>query len=80
MMKDRIINILLALDCFLFSLLTLGRAYPFESFSSAAWRAERHGWPYGRVRPIIDRLFWFDPGHCRRAYEQAKLNLPVDQR
>lgn len=76
----RLINIIFALDCFLFSLGTLGRSYPFESFSSAAYRAERLGRFYGRMRPVIDRLFWFQPQHCQCAYERAKLNLPEDQR
>jgi hypothetical protein len=77
---SRLLNVLLALDCFLFSLCTLGRAYPFESFSSAAYRAEQQGRFYGKFRPIIDAVLWFDPDHCKRAYTYAKLNLPEDMR
>lgn len=80
-MKDRLINILFALDCCAFTVLTLGRAYPFESFSSAAYRAERMGLFYGRFVPVIDWLFsWAQTNHCQQAYEQAKLNLPPDER
>lgn len=77
-MKDRIINILFALDCFLFAVCTLGASYPFESFSSAAWRAESLGLFYGRARKWIDKLLGV--GHCCRAYHFAKLNLPPEQR
>jgi hypothetical protein len=75
---SRVVNILFIADCFLFSLCTLGAAYPFESFSSAAWRAETNGLFYGKFRPLIDALFWFQPGHCQRAYTRAKFNLPQD--
>ena len=49
--KDRIANKMFAFDCFLFSFCTLGLSYPHESFSSAAWRAEKNGLFYGRFRP-----------------------------
>lgn len=79
---SRIVNILLALDNFLFALVTLGGSYPFESFSSAAYRAENMGKFYGKVRPLIDGLFRLlgQREHCKAAYESAKLNLPEDQR
>lgn len=79
-MLDRVVNMLFALDCFLFSLLTLGKAYPFESFSSAAYRAEKQGRLYGKARPLIDTLLWFNPMHCQHAYINAINNLPEDQR
>lgn len=81
--KQRLINVLFALDCFLFSLLTLGGSYPYESFSSAAWRAEGRGDFYGKARPLIDWLFRVILGqndHCAKAYFGAKYNLPPDQR
>ena len=79
---NRVINILLTLDCFLFSVATLGKSYPFESFSSAAYRAEKHGRFYGRTRKWIDKLFSLlgQTDHCKAAYESAKFNLPEDQR
>ncbi len=76
----RIINILFAFDCFLFSVCTLGKSYPYESFSSAAYRAELKGRFYGKARPLIDALFFFQKDHCKIAYEQAKFNLPEDMR
>lgn len=79
---SRLVNILLALDCLAFSLLTLGKAYPAESFSSAAYRAELQGRFYGKARPAIDWVFgWLGQrDHCRAAYESAKFNLPDDMR
>lgn len=78
----RVVNIIFAWDCALFSTLTLGKAYPGESFSSAAYRAESLGMFYGKVRPAIDWLFsWLgQKDHCKTAYFSAKLNLPEDQR
>lgn len=76
----RAINIFFSFDCFAFTVLTLGKAYPFESFSSAAYRAEKMGLFYGKARPFIDALFWFEPEHCRAAFDRAVLNLPPDQR
>lgn len=79
---NRIVNILLTFDCFVFSVCTLGKAYPSESFSSAAYRAETMGLFYGRARPLIDWLFgWLgQTEHCKAAYLSAKLNLPEDMR
>ena len=78
----RIVNILLALDCFAFSVLTLGKSYLGESFSSAAYRAESMSKFYGRARPAIDWLFGLlgQVDHCKAAYFSAKLNLPEDMR
>ena len=78
----RIVNVLLAFDCFAFSFCTLGGAYTSESFSSAAYRAELHGRIYGKARPVIDWLFSLlgQKDHCKTAYESAKLNLPEDMR
>jgi hypothetical protein len=82
-MRERILNVLFALDCFLFALFTLGGSFPSESFSSAAWRSENMGGWYGRIfRPVIDwvarKLGQVD--HCKSAYYRAKLNLPPDER
>ena len=80
-MINRLIKIIFMLDCFLFTLLTLGAAYPFESFSSAAYRGELNGRLYGRMRPVIDWLAsWAQTEHCKKAYERAEFNLPPDQR
>jgi hypothetical protein len=74
-MKRRILNILIAFDQFLWVLLTLGRGYPDETISAAAWRMERAGRLAGRImRPIIDALFWpLERQHCELSY-YAELN------
>lgn len=79
---NRVINILFTFDCFLFSVCTLGKAWPGESFSSAAFRAETMGLFYGKARPLIDALFSLlgQKEHCKYAYLSAKLNLPEDMR
>ena len=77
---SRLVNILFAFDCLILALLTLGKSYPSESISSAAYRAELNGRFFGIFRPVIDRIMWFDPEHCKRAYRSAKLNLPEDER
>lgn len=80
----RIFNVMLALDQFLFCVLTLGNADPDESASAAAWRTEQKGRLLGRLfRPIIDWLFipW-QVEHCRHAFEaeMAKAQLPPEYR
>ena len=82
-MIARLARTLYALDCFLFTLLTLGSAHIGESFSSAAWRSELNGGWYGRIaRPVIDWLAaWLnDPDHCQRVYLTAYQDLPDDMR
>ena len=82
-MKRRILNILIALDSFVLAILTLGSAWPGETISSAAYRAETLGLFFGRARPVIDWMFSrIERDHCRLAYEYAvsKRNLPGDMR
>jgi hypothetical protein len=68
-MKRRALNFLIALDQFLFCLVCLGGSNPDETASSAAYRLEKAGRWQGKVfRPVLDRLFWFDPMHCMGAY------------
>jgi hypothetical protein len=69
-MKQRILNILIAIDQLLYVLITLGNGNPDETMSAAAWRLEQNGHYSGKLfRPIIDSLFWFDPNHCQTSYE-----------
>lgn len=80
-MKQRILNWLIAFDQLAFNTLTLGRSSPDETLSAAAWRWERSGKLVGRVlRPLVDTLFWFDPDHCRMAYQSELhgLHLPPE--
>ena len=82
-MNQRILNLLVSLDSFLFVVLTLGMGYPGETFSSAAYRAELTGKFFGKARPIIDWLLcWLEDDHCKQAYLYAcdKRNLPEDMR
>lgn len=68
-MKQRAINLLVALDQMLFCLLTMGRSNPDETMSAAAYRLELAGRMQGRIfRPLIDRLFFFDANHCLKSY------------
>ena len=82
-MKRRILNVLIALDQFLFCLATLGHSSPDETLSAAAWRWEQAGKLRGRIfRPLIDALFWFDPEHCLTSFESEvnQLHLPKEYR
>ena len=66
-----LLRLLLAIDQLLNVLICNGE--PDETASSACWRMERDGRFWGFMRPVIDRLFWFQPGHCQRAYEAELL-------
>ena len=82
-MKRRILNLLIAFDQFVWVLLTLGNGSPDETISAASWRMEQQEKVMGKVlRPLIDKLFWFDPDHCKSAYnaEFRKLQLPGSYR
>lgn len=53
--------------------------WPDESTSSRLWRLERPGKVAGRLfRPRVDRLFFWQPEHCARAYaaERTRYHLP----
>ena len=65
------LRLLLAIDQLLNVAICNGE--PDETMSSACWRMERDGRFWGFMRPVIDRLFWFQPNHCRRAYEAELL-------
>lgn len=78
-MRQRFLNLLIALDQFLFSVVTLGGAMPDETASAAAWRGEQLGHLLPRFfRPLIDTLFFFDDDHCEKAYraEERREQYP----
>ena len=77
-MKQRILNLLIALDQLVYVVITLGVGMPDETMSAAAYRMEKEGKPFGFMRPLIDALLWFDPDHCHQAYlsEVGKKQLP----
>ena len=83
-MKQRTLNVLIALDQLAYVLLTLGAGHPDETLSAAAWRTEQSGKLGGRIfRPVIDMIFWpIERDHCRRAYEAERLGrqLPTEYR
>lgn len=74
-MKNRLLNILIALDQFVYVLITLGYGSPDETMSSAAWRTERDGKILGRVfRPVIDSIFrlFGEDNHCYKSFLSEK--------
>lgn len=82
-MKRRVLNILIALDSFVLVLLTFGKAWPGETISSAAYRAELQGGYFRYSRPVIDWLFSpIEERHCFESwlYAMTKRNLPEDMR
>lgn len=67
-MKNRILNILIALDQLVYVLITLGSGKPDETMSAAAWRLEQKGHLSGKIfRPVIDTLFFWDKNHCENS-------------
>lgn len=47
--------------------------WPDESTSSRMWRLEQQGHPAGALlRPVIDRLFFWQAEHCRKANEAER--------
>lgn len=80
-MKKRLINLMIALDQFVYVLVTLGYGSPDETMSSAAWRMEVKGKWSGRIfRPLIDWIFenLGDEKHFFRSYiaEKYRIQLP----
>jgi len=68
-MKRRILNVLIAIDQLVYVLITLGNGSPDETLSAAAWRLEQAGrWQGKLFRPLIDKLLWFDPEHCKKSF------------
>lgn len=62
--------IMIALDVFLFSLACLGNVKRGECISSAAWDCLLHDkWQGHLFVPVIDVIFFFDPGHCQSSWQ-----------
>ena len=70
-MKQRILNLLIALDQLAWVIVTLGKGTPDETISAALWRMEQEGKLAGRVfRPLVDALFRpLERDHCRLSFE-----------
>lgn len=47
--------------------------WPDETISSRAWRKRHSGLGWGVARRLIDGLFFWEPGHCQKAWE-AEIN------
>lgn len=76
-MKQRLLNLLIAVDQLVYVLITLGKGMPDETMSAAAWRLEQKGHLSGRLfRPLIDTIFFWDPNHC---YEAARAEAMRSQ-
>lgn len=79
-MLQRILNVAIAADQLLWTVVTLGHGSPDETISAGAWRMEQQGKLAGRaLRPLIDFLFYpLERDHCRKAYnaEFKRLQLP----
>lgn len=73
-MKQRLLNLLIAVDQLLWVVFTLGKGHPDETISAAAWRMEQQGKRAGRIlRPAIDALFWpLERDHCRLSFESER--------
>ena len=70
-MKQRLFTILIALDVFVFALLTLGGSKRNETISACAWDMDvADKWQGKFFRPIIDFLLRpLGANHCLRAWE-----------
>ena len=83
-MKQRLLNLLIAIDQLAYVLLTMGAGHPDETLSAAAWRTEQSGKLGGRIfRPAIDLLFLpLEREHCRQSFEaeRRKAHLPAEYR
>jgi len=78
-MRQRLLNLLIAIDQLLWVILTLGKGYPDETISAAAWRMEQQGKLAGRVlRPLIDAIFLpFERDHCWLSYKSEIINAQL---
>ena len=80
--KNRLLNIGIALDQLFYVLITLGAGNPDETLSAAAYRTEQQGKFLGKVlRPVIDCLFsLFEKQHCLYAFqaEKNRKHLPAE--
>jgi hypothetical protein len=73
-MKQRLLNVLIAIDQLAWVILTLGKGSPDETISAASWRMEQQGKIAGRIfRPLIDLLFRpIEKDHCRKSFESER--------
>ena len=70
-MKNYVVQVLLAIDQLGNTLLG---GWADESISSRSWR-QRHKKRWNLMRHIVDALFFWQPNHCREAYESERQRL-----
>lgn len=69
----RILNILIALDQFLFCLICLGNTQRGETASASAWACERDGKFFGFTRQFIDAMFYvIEKNHCYESWKSEQ--------
>jgi hypothetical protein len=82
--KQRLLNLLIAVDQLLWVTLTFGEGMPDETISAALYRMEREGRPSGKLlRPLVDVLFSpFEHDHCKLSFESELrgTQLPPEYR
>lgn len=67
---------MIALDQLLWVLVSLGYGFPDETVSSAMYRYEKSEKKVGIImRPLIDKLFFWEPQHCRKAFLSRRVHL-----
>lgn len=73
-MKQRILNLFIALDQLTYVVLTLGKGSPDETISAALWRMDLEHKLAGRLfRPMVDLLFRpLERDHCRRSFDAER--------
>lgn len=73
-MVSYLLRVLIGLDLLVNSLLA---GSPYETLSGRAWRMHLKGQPYwGWTARAIDTLFFWQPDHCRKAYENELQASP----
>jgi hypothetical protein len=75
---SRVLEVLVALDQLVNAVLG---GYADETLSARCWRLQTFP-PYSTLRPIIDRLFFWQNDHCRSSFEseQRRAQLPKEYR
>lgn len=68
--KSRVLNFLISLDQFIYSIVTLGNSAPDETISAGLYRMNVQGKLAGKwLMPFVDWLFtWVERDHCRMSY------------
>ncbi len=69
-LKYRLFILIVTLDVFLFTIVCFGNVKLGECASSAAWDLKIQGkWQGILAVSIINKIFFFQPEHCRKSWE-----------